>query len=101
MNDLEITILCFALTLGIIGFFIGAIYNTKEINKLNNRIDKEVCGFNQRLKLLNNSVYGNFKNECKDSTEERLASLASDINKLSDAINKLARHTEYPKSKIV
>ena len=103
MSDLEITtaIACWALALSLFGFFIGVIYNTKQIKKLNKRIDREIHSFNVQLKLLNNSVYGNFKNECKDSNEERLASLASDINKLSDAINKLARHTEYPKSKIV
>lgn len=86
-------------------FIIGCIYTNIKSKKLNKRIDRELHGFNVQLKLLNNSVYGNFKNECKDSTEERLAQLELNINKHSDllndhmnAINKLARHTEYPKS---
>lgn len=110
MSDLEITtaIACWALALSLFGFFIGVIYNTKQIKKLKEQLDKEVCGFNRRLKLLNNSVYGNIENNCQGSIERRLAQLELNIDKHSDllnnhmdAINKLARHTEYPKSKIV
>lgn len=110
MSDLEITtaIACFALVLAFFGFFIGVIHNTKQIKKLNDKIDKEVRGFNRQLKLLNNSVYGNLENNCQGSIERRLAQLELTIDTHSDllndhmnAINKLARHTEYPKSKIV
>lgn len=131
MSDLEITtvIACWALALSLFGFFIGVIYNTKQIKKLKEQLDKEVRSINRQLGLLNNSVYGNLENNCKGSIERRLASLELDIDKHSDAINhhkdiinmqshqianlqakvndygdainKLARHTEYPKSKIV
>lgn len=117
MSDLEITIAiaCFALVLAFFGFFIGAIYNSKQIEKLNKKIDKEVRSINRQLGLLNNSVYGNLENNCQGSIERRLAQLELNEDKTSlnvanlqvdarnckDAINKLARHTEYPKSKIV
>lgn len=131
MSDLEITtaVACFALVLSLFGFFIGSIYNSKQIEKLNKRIDREVREVNRQLGLLNNSVYGNLEHNCQGSIGRRLAevelamdkhsdlinhykdiinmqshqiaNLQAKVNDYGDAINKLARHTEYPKSKIV
>lgn len=56
MSDLEITtaIACFALVLAFFGFFIGVIHNSKQIEKLNKKIDREVREFNRQLSLHNN-----------------------------------------------
>lgn len=103
MSDLEITtaIACFALVLAFFSFFIGSIYNSKQIEKLNEKIDRQTREFNRQLSLLNNSVYDNLENNCRGSIQRRLANLELDKDKHADAINKLARHTDYPKSKIV
>lgn len=117
MSDLEITtaIAYFALVLAVFSFFIGAIYNSKQIEKLDTRITKELGNFNRQLGLLNNSVYGNLENNCQGSIERRLAQLELNGDKTSlnianlqvdtrnckGAINKLAKHTNYSKSKIV
>lgn len=117
MSELEITtaIACLALVLSFFGFWIGVIHNTKQIKKLNKRIDIEVRGFNRQLKLLNNSVYGNLENNCQGSIERRLAqlelneektslniaNLQVDVRNCKGAINKLAKYTNYSKSNIV
>lgn len=100
MSDLELTtvIACFALALGIFGFFIGVIYNTKQIKKINDRIDKEVSGFNRRLKLLNNSVYGNLENNCQGCIDNKVISkLVNEhgdrLAHISHVISMLIEHT--------
>lgn len=99
MSDLEITtaIACWALALSVFGFFIGVIYNTKQIKKLNDRITQELSNYNKQLKITNNSSIGNSPNVLA----QRISDLETQIVIFRDAINKLARHTEYPKSKIV
>lgn len=117
MSYLEITtaIAYFALVLSLFGFFIGSIYNSKQIEKLNKRIDREVREVNRQLGLLNNSVYGNLENNCRGSIERRLAQLELNEEKTSlnianlqvdarnckGAINKLAKYINYSKSNIV
>lgn len=99
MSDLEITtaIACWALALSIFSFFIGVIYNTKQIKKLNDRITRELSNFNQQLRIINNSSIGSSPNVLA----QRISDLETQIAVFRAAINKLARHTEYPKSNIV
>ena len=99
MSDLELTtaIACWALAFSIFSFFIGVIYNTKQIKKLNDRITQELHNYNTQLKIINNSSIGNSSNVLA----QRISDLEKQIAVFKDAINKLARHTEYPKSKIV
>lgn len=99
MSDLEITtaIACWALALSIFGFFIGVIYNTKQIKKLNDRITRELSNYNQQLRIANNSFIGNDPK----LFAQRISALENQIAFLRGAINKLARHTDYPKSNIV
>lgn len=100
MSDLEITIAiaCWALVLALFGFFIGVIYNTEQIKKLNDKIDKEIRGVNRQLKLLNNSVYGNFENNSQGSSESKvLYELVSEhgnrLAHISHVISMLIEHT--------
>lgn len=99
MSDLEITtaIACFALVLSLFGFFIGSIYNSKQIEKLNDRITRELSTYNQQLRIVNNSFIGNDPK----LFAQRISYLETQIAIFRAAINKLARHTEYPKSNIV
>lgn len=99
MSDLEITtaIACWALALSLFSFFIGVIYNTKQIKKLNDRITQELSNHNKQLKIMNNSFIGNDPK----ILAQRISNLEAQITVFKVAINKLARHTEYPKSKIV
>lgn len=99
MSDLEIitAIACCALALSLFGFFIGVIYNTKQIKKLNDRITQELSNYNKQLKIMNNSSIGYSPNVLA----QRINDLETQIVVFRAAINKLARHTEYPKSNIV
>ena len=99
MSDLEITtaIACWALVLSVFGFFIGVIYNTKQIKKLNDRITRELSTYNRQLRIVNNSFIGNDPK----LFAQRISDLETQIAVFRAAINKLARHTEYPKSNIV
>lgn len=99
MSDLEVTtaIACWALALSLFGFFIGVIYNTKQIKKLNDRITQELSNHNKQLKIMNNSFTGNDLR----ILAQRISDLETQIAVFRAAINKLARHTEYPKSNIV
>ena len=99
MTDLELTtaIACWAFAFSIFGFFIGVIYNTKQIKKLNNRITQELHNYNQQLKIMNNSSIGSSSNVLV----QRISDLETQIAVFKAAINKLARHTAYPKSNIV
>lgn len=97
MSDLEITTAtaCVALVLALFGFFIGDIYNGKQIEKLNDRITQELSNYNQQLKIMNNSFTGNDPK----LFAQRISDLEIQIAVFRATINKLARHTEYPKIK--
>lgn len=103
MSDLEIAtaIACWAFVMALFGFFYGTIYASKQFAKLDKRIsDLEANKVTiEDIKVTGNSSLG--INCDSRYLPQRVMNIEVAIAAIKDAINKLARHTEYPKSKII